>query len=126
MLLKFGVSSLTYRKLLTNFDIKVLFISQDKIGVAGNLLNTLENFLEDRKEKVALNGQNSPWVNVEAGVPKGSILQPLLFLIYINHISENLVSNPKLFLDGLSPFSVIFHRNLSEKNLNDNLNRINN
>ena len=51
-------------------------------GVTGNLLNFLADFLKDRKQRVVLNGQNSTWVNFEAGVPQGSILGPLL-LIYI-------------------------------------------
>ena len=83
------------------------------------------DFLKDRKQSVVLNGQNSTWVNVEAGVPQGSILGPLLFLIYINDLYENLVSNPKLFADDTSLFSVIFDKDLSAKNLNDDLNRIN-
>ena len=65
-------------------------------------------------------------VIVDAGVPQRSILGPLLFLIYINGLSENLVSNPKLFADDTSRFSVIFDKDLSAKNLNDDLNRINN
>ena len=93
-------------------------------GVAVNLLNTLADFLKDRKQSVVLNGQNSSWVNVEAGVPQGSILGPLLFLIYINDLSENLVSNPKLFADHTSLFSVIFDKDLSAKNLNNDLTRI--
>ena len=51
---------------------------------------------------------------------------PLLFLRYINDLSENLVSNPKLFADDTSLFSVIFDKNLSVKNLNNDWNRINN
>ena len=86
----------------------------------------MANLLKDRKQRVVLNGQNSTCVNVEAGVPQGSILGPLLFLIYINDLSENLVSNPKLFADDTSLFSVIFDKDLSAKNLNDDLNRINN
>ena len=48
------------------------------------------------------------------------------YLIYINDLSENLVSNPKLSADDTSLFSVIFDKDLSVKNLNDDLNRINN
>ena len=73
-------------------------------GVAGDLLDTLTNFLKERKQRVVLNGQYSTWTNVEAGVPQGSILGPLLFLIYINDLPENLVSNPKLFANDTSFF----------------------
>ena len=57
-------------------------------GVKGNLLETLTNFLNDRKQRVALNGQHSKWANIEAGDPQGSILGPLLFLIYINDLND--------------------------------------
>ena len=65
------------------------------------------------------------WTNVEAGVPQGSILEPLLFLICINDLPENLVSNPKLFADDTSLFSVIRNKHLSVQNLNENLSKIN-
>ena len=62
---------------------KGLIYKLKQIGVAGTLLNTLADFLKYRKQRVVLNGQNSTWVNVEAGVPEGSIFGPLLILIYI-------------------------------------------
>ena len=52
-----------------------------------------------------LNGQNSPSTNVQAGVLQRFILGPLLFLIYINDLADNLFSNVKLFADDTSVFS---------------------
>ena len=59
-----------------------------------------------------------------AGVPKGSILGPLFFLIYINDLSDNLSSNPKLFVDDTSLFLAVYDINQSGINLNDNLEKI--
>ena len=114
--LKLGVSALTYLRLWTKFGIKISLNKLKRTGLVGNLLTTLADFLKDRKQRAVLNGQNSPWVSVEAGVPQGSILGQLLFLIYINDVSENLVSNPKLFVDDTSLFSIIFDKDLSAKN----------
>ena len=58
-------------------------------------------------EKVLLNGQASPWVSIEAGVPQSSILGPLLFLIYINGLSDNLSATAKSFADD--KFFPFFH-----------------
>ena len=72
-----------------------------------------------------LNGQVSDWSDVTAGVPQGSILGPLLFLIYINDLSEGLSSNTKLFADDTSLFSVIHDSNTSALELNSDLVKIN-
>ena len=96
------------------------------MGVTGDLLNILIDFLKERKQRVVLNGQHSKWSNISAGVPQGSILGPLLFLIYINDLSDNLSSNPKLFADDTSLFSVVHDINQSGINLNDDLEEINN
>ena len=85
----------------------------------------MSNFLKGRKQRVILNVQHSTWTNVEARVPQGSIFGPLLFLIYINDLHENLVSNPKLFADDTSLFSAIRNKHLSAQNLNEDLNKIN-
>ena len=103
---------------------KVLIYKLKQSGVAGNLLNTLADFLKDRKQRVVLNGQNSTWINAEAGVSQGSILGSLLFLIYINDLSENPVL--KLFADDTFLFSLILDKDMSAKHLNDDLNRMDN
>ena len=61
-----------------------------------NLLNLLHDFLNERKQLVVLDGQFSTWKNINTGVPQGSILDPFLFLIYINDLIEGLSFNTKL------------------------------
>ena len=89
-------------------------------GISGELLNILTDFLDDKTQRVILNSQYSSWAKVEAGVPQGSCLGPLLFLIYINDLYDNLASNSKLFADGTSLFLV---KNVDASNidLNNNL-----
>ena len=73
--------------------------------IFGNLLKLLHGFLCCCKQRVFLNGKNSSWENDNVGVPQGSILGPLLFLIYINEVSNGVSSNCKLFADDTSVFS---------------------
>ena len=74
---------------------------------SGNLLKLLRDCLYCRKQRVVLNGQSSSWESVNARVPQGSILGSLLFLIYINDLSNGVSSNCKLFADDTSLFSVV-------------------
>ena len=58
------------------------------MGISGDLLNLMESFLSERFQRVLLNGQSSVWASVKGGVRQGSILDPLLFLIYITDLSD--------------------------------------
>ena len=72
------------------------------MGICDALLDLIGSFLENRFQRVVLNGQTSEWLPVKAGVPQGSILGPLFFLIYINDLSIDIISTAKLFADDTS------------------------
>ena len=94
------------------------------MGISGELFNLLENYLSDRFQRVLLNEQASSWRPVLAGVPLGSILGPLLFLIYINDLPNELKSNAKLFADDTSLFTIVKDKTESANILSNDLSEI--
>ena len=78
-------------------------------------------FLNNRCQRVALNGQSSDWKSVTAGVPQGSVLGPLFFIIYISDLPLAFTTNVKLFADGASFFSVVNNASVSASRLNNDL-----
>ena len=74
-----------------------------------------------RKQSVVLNGFSSDYSSIESGVPKGSVLGPLLFLIYINDLAQNIKSNVKCFADDTMLFSVVNNPSISANELNQDL-----
>ena len=73
---------------------------------------------------VVLTGQNSSWTNVHAGVPQEFIPGPLLLLICLNDLSDNLTSNAKSFADVTSLFSIVDDINTSANELNDDFKKL--
>ena len=95
-------------------------------GTDGNLFKLIKSFLNNRCQRVVLNGQSSVWKSVAAGVPQGSVLGPLFFLIYINILPLGLTTNIKLFADDTSLFSVVNNASVSVSRLNNDLVKIRN
>ena len=94
-------------------------------GISGPLLNVLNHYLSNRKQRVVLNGFSSDYFSIEAGVPQGSVLGPLLFLIYINDLEVNIKSKVNFFADDTMIFSVVHDPLISASDLNHDLQNIN-
>ena len=72
-----------------------------------------------------MNGSYSEFANIESGVPQGSVLGPLLFLVYINDLEKDIKSNVKFFADDTMLYSVVKDPKLSASELNHDLEKIN-
>ena len=115
--MKFVVHFLTYWKQL----IRSYFERLTQNGITDKSLNIFDDFLRYRKQRVVPNGETSNWEIIHVGLPQGSILRPLLFLIYINDLSENLSSNPKPFANDTFLLSVVRDLDISANGTADDL-----
>ena len=73
----------------------------------GNLLRWIKNFLSERKQRVVLNGISSDWTDVISGVPQGSVLGQILFILYVNDLPDKVISYCKIFADGTKLYKEI-------------------
>ena len=82
------------------------------------MLKLFENYLQNRKQRIVLNGECSEYFPIESGVPQGSVLGPLLFLIYINDLEANIKSKIIFFADDTMLLSIISDPTTTANELN--------
>ena len=77
------------------------------LGFKGNMLKWIESFLHQRRQNVTINGVKSDWGSVTSGVPQGSVLGPILFILFVNSISEEVDGDILLFADDTKLYIII-------------------
>ena len=96
---------LDLQKAFDTVDHNILLSKLSHYGIRGNALNWFETFLKGRKQFTSVNGACSKTSVIGCGVPQGSVLGPLLFLLYVNDIQNAFTSaTPKLFADDINIF----------------------
>ena len=94
------------------------------VGINGPLLSWFSDYLSSRRQRVIIPGTFSDWSGTEAGVPQGSILGPLLFLLYINDIVQEIESDIKLFADDTSLSMIVDHPITACRTLTSDIDKI--
>jgi hypothetical protein len=113
---------LDFSKAFDSVSHDLLIFKLKRYNIEGKLLNWLKSFLTNRQFCVKVENSLSDWTNVTSGVPQGSVLGPLLFLIYINDITSNIKCNVKIFADDVKLYSPI--HNSDSSSLQSDLNKV--
>ena len=87
------------------------------------MINWIEKWLIDRRQRVVVDGEVSNWISVLSGVPQGSVLGPILFLIYINDLDDDITSKVLKFADDTKVFRKI-KSDVDRQHLQDDLNKL--
>ena len=78
-----------------------------RYGIRGNIHKWIEGFLTQRRQRVVIDGEFSPWVDVESSVPQGTVTGPLDFLLFINDLPDDINNHVRLFADDCILYSKV-------------------
>ena len=98
---------LDYSKAFDTVPHRRLLSKLEAYGITGKVLKWIEAFLTDRKQQVGVRRKSSDWADVISGVPQGSVLGPILFVIYINDLPDIVSSLAKLFADDTKLYNIV-------------------
>jgi hypothetical protein len=103
-----AVAVLDFSKAFDKVDHKLLLTKLDYYGIRGLQLKWLESFLTGRSQQVVIDGHKSTSIDVTSGVPQGTVLGPILFIIFINDIASKIKSQVRLFADDCILYRPIY------------------
>ena len=109
---------LDFTKAFDSVPHRRLIYKLQQLGIRGKLLWWIKSFLKNRRQRVVLRNGLSSWKNVISGVPQGTILGPMLFLLYVNDMPDVVQSTAKMFADDTK-----IYRNIQEPDDCNNLQR---
>ncbi len=123
---KFGCGIfIDLQKAFDEVNHEVLLTKLEHLEIRGTFLDWFKSYFTDRKQYVSVNGSNSSYLNVACGVPKGSVLGPLLFLIYIKDLPY---SSSKLsfylFADDTNIYCEAAYLDLLQRTVNNELKKV--
>ncbi len=95
---------LDFQKAFDKVSHQRIILKLESHGMGNSIVNWIEQWLTDRRQRVIVDGEVSSWKSVLSGVPQGSVLGPILFLVYINDLEEGVTGNILKFADDTKLF----------------------
>ena len=115
---------LDFKKAFDKVPHRRLLVKLQGYGIQGKVLDWIQEFLTERKQRVVMNGSESEWSDVTSGIPQGSVLGPTLFLVYINDMPDVINAIIKLFADDAKVYNrVKQNEQPAENHVQSSLNR---
>ena len=114
---------LDFKKAFDKVPHQRLLLKLKAYGIGNGMINWIEKWLIDRRQRVVVDGEVSNWKSVLSGVPQGSVLGPILFLIYINDLDDDITSKVLKFADDTKVFRKI-KSDADRQHLQDDLNKL--
>ena len=114
---------LDFKKAFDKVPHQRLLLNLKAHGIGNGMINWIEKWLIDRRQRVVVDGEVSNWKSVLSGVPQGSVLEPILFLIYINDLDDDITSKLLNFADDTKVFRKI-KGDADRQHLQDDLNKL--